>query len=289
MKTLRVISFIILCAAVPSGSAVAQQNVQLGQNAALRYWSAFAEMQNFPISDQQAKELNAILDATAPYEDLKYYALVEKNRAAVETMARGTAIPNCDWGVDYALGSEAPVEYVRKALTLGRLNVLYTFHLLINGDKDGAVRAIAAGVRFSRDVANDGTLFATAVAKNLLATHIKAMVGALHMGQLSTAQKSVLQKALSQLGEEGLDWQSAVKREFELPRPRFDARASSALAQISTAFQNVVNSPSALPGLQQMIASAPQPVRELIPNPQRVLDQKQDLADQLRQIRAALQ
>lgn len=289
MKTLRVISFLIACAVVPPGATFAQQNPPLSQNAALRYWSAFAEMQDSAISDQQAKELNLILDGTAPYSDLKYYELVEKNRAAVETMARGTTIPNCDWGVDYALGSDAPVEYVRKALTLGRLNVLYAFHLFINVDKDGAVRALAAGVRFSHDVANGGTLFATLVAKNLLSTHIKAMTGALHVAQLSTAQKLVLQKALSQLSEEGLDWQSAVKREYEIPRPQLDARASSALAQVSIAFQNAVNNPSTLPGLQQMIASAPQPVRELIPNPQRLLDAKQDLADQLRQIRALLQ
>src|SRR5919108_967029 len=147
MKTLRVISLIILCSAVPLGLAVAQQNVPLGQNAALRYWSAFAEMQDSTINDQEAKELNAILDGTAPYQDLKYYELVEKNRAAVETMTRGTAMPNCDWGIDYGLGQDAPVEFVRKALTLGRLNVLYAFHRGINGDKDGAVRAIAAGVR----------------------------------------------------------------------------------------------------------------------------------------------
>ncbi|HKW63296.1 MAG TPA: hypothetical protein VJN89_12175 [Candidatus Acidoferrum sp.] len=289
MKILHVASLIVLCAVVPPGAAFAQQSAALGQNAALRYWSAFAEMQDSAISDQQAKELNLILDGTAPYSDLKYYELVEKNRAAVETMARGTAIPNCDWGVDYALGSDAPVEYVRKALALGRLNVLYAFHLLQNGDKDGAVRALAAGVRFSRDVANGGSLFATLVAKNLLITHIKAMAGALHMGQLSAAQKSVLQRALSQLGEEGLDWQSAVKREFEIPMPGADAKASSALAQISIAFQNAVNNPSALPGLQQMIASSPQKVRELIPNPQRFLDAKQDLADQLRQMRSLLQ
>lgn len=289
MKTLRVISLIIACAVVPPGAAFAQQNASLSQNAALRYWSAFAEMQDSAISDQQAKELNLILDGTAPYSDLKYYELAEKNRAAVETMARGTTIPNCDWGVDYALGSDAPVEYVRKALTLGRLNVLYAFHLFINGDKDGAVRALAAGVRFSHDVANGGTLFATLVAKNLLSTHIKAMVGALHAEQLSSAQKSVLQKALSELSPEGLDWQSAVKREYEIPRPQLDAKAFSALTQISIAFQNAVNNPSTLPGLQQMIASAPQPVRELIPNPQRVLDAKQELADQLGQIRAAPQ
>jgi hypothetical protein len=288
MKALRFVSLIILCA-VPISSALAQQNVQLGENAALRYWSAFAEMQDSAVTDQQAKELNAILDGTAPYSDLKYRDLAEKNRAAVEAMARGTAIPNCDWGVDYTLGPDAPVDYVRKALTLGRLNVLYAFHLLQNGDKDGAVLAIATGVRFSHDVANGGTLFATLVAKNLLATHIRAMAFALHLGNLSSAQKAELLKALSPLGQDGLDWESAVKREFEVPSPRLDAKAASTLAQISAAYQNAVNNASALSGLQQMISGAPQALRDLIPNPQRVLDEKQNLADQLRQIRSLLQ
>jgi len=288
MKALRFVSLIILCAA-PICSAIAQQNGQLGQNAALRYWSAFAEMQDSAVTDQQAKELNAILDGTAPYSDLKYRELAEKNRPAVETMSRGTAIPNCDWGIDYAIGPDAPVEYARRALALGRLNVLYAFHLLQNGDKDGAVRAIAAGVRFSHDVANGGTLFATLVAKNLLATHIRAMAFALHLADLSAVQKSELQKALSPLGPDGLDWQAAVKREFEVPMPRLDAKAASTLAQISAAYQNVVNNPSALSGLQQIVAGAPQPLRDLIPNPQRVLAEKQDLADQLRQMRSLLQ
>src|SRR2546429_3014690 len=86
MKTLRLILLIVLCAVAPPGSLFAQQNAQLGVNAALRYWSAFAEMQDSAISDQQAKELNAILDGTAPYDDLKYKDLVAANRSAVETM-----------------------------------------------------------------------------------------------------------------------------------------------------------------------------------------------------------
>lgn len=288
MKTLRFVSLIILCAAMVC-PAFPQQNEQLGQNAALRYWSAFAEMQDSGISDQQAIELYAILDGTAPYQDLKYYELVEKNRTAVETMARGTAIPNCDWGLDYALGADTPAEYVRKALTLGRLNVLYAFHLLKNGNKDRAVRTLSAGVRFSHDVANGGSLFAALAAKNLLKIHIGAMAFALHMEQLSASQKSVLLKSLSQLSPDGLDWQSAAKREFEVPLPGLDAKGSSALAQISTAYQSVLNNPSELSRLQQMIAGAPQKLRELMPNPQRVLDEKQDLADQIRQMRSLLQ
>src|SRR5215467_9169618 len=125
MKTLRVISLILLSGAWPLGSAMAQQDAPLGQNAALRYWSAFAEMQDSAITEQQAKEFHAILDGTAPFDDLKFRELAEKNKTAVETMARGTAFPNCDWGVDYALGPDAPVEYTRKAMILGRLNVLY--------------------------------------------------------------------------------------------------------------------------------------------------------------------
>ena len=289
MKTLRLISLTISFALASASLTFAQQNPPLGENAALRYWSAFAEMQDSAISDQQAKELNAILDGTAPYDDLKYRDLAEKNKSAIETMARGTAFPNCDWGMDYALGPNTPVEYVRKALTLGRLNVLYAFHLLQNGDKDGAVRALAAGLRFSHDVANGGTLFATLVAKNLLGTHLRGIAFALHMEQLSAAQKSVLRKALTSLGPDGLDWQSGVKREFEIPQPGVDAKASTALARIASAYESMFNDPSALSRLQRMIADAPQSLRNLIPNPQPVLTQKQDLADKLSQIRLLLQ
>jgi hypothetical protein len=111
--------------------------VKLGENAALRYWSALAPMQDFAITDEQANELKLILDGTAPYDDLKYRDLVDKNRPAPETMIRGTALPSGDWGLDYQLGPDAPADYVRKRLELGRLNVLYAFHLLLAGDKDG--------------------------------------------------------------------------------------------------------------------------------------------------------
>ena len=149
MKIFHLVPSAILLVALSAGSSSAQQKTKLGENAALRYWSSFAQMQDSAITDEQAKELNAILDGTAPYADLKYRELVEKNRLALETMARGTALANCDWGIEFQMGTDAPVDYVRKALTLGRLNVLYAFHLLKTGDKNGAMRSLAAGLRFS--------------------------------------------------------------------------------------------------------------------------------------------
>ena len=285
MNIHHLISSTILLTAISVGSASAQQRTKLGENAALRYWSAFAEMQDSAITDQQAKELATILDGTAPYDASKYKELVEKNKPALETMIRASAIPTCDWGVDYQLGSEAPVEYVRKALALGRLNVLYTFHLLMAGDKDDAMRVLAAGFRFSHDVANGGTLFATVAAKTLLVQHLRAAEFALQVADLSAAQRLVLQKTIAQLGPDGLDWHSAMKRELEIPH----GLNSESLAQIIPSYLSALNNASLLPGLQRMIATAPRPIPEVIPNPKRVLEEKQDLTDKLLQVRSRLQ
>jgi hypothetical protein len=285
MNTFRLISLSILIVAIMIGSASAQQRTKLSENAALRYWSAFAQMQDTAVTDEQAKELTTILDGTAPYDDLKYKGLVEKNRSALETMIRAIAIPNCDWGVDYELGSEAPVEYVRKALALGRLNVLYSFHLLQVGDKDGAMRVLAAGSRFSQDVANGGTLFATVAAKTLLVQHLRAAEFALHVAELSTAQRLVVKKAISQLGPDGLDWYSAMKRELEILR----GLNSEAMARIIPSYLGALKNSSILPILQEMISTAPRPIPEVIPNPKRVLEEKRDLTDKLLHARSRFQ
>jgi hypothetical protein len=270
------------------GSASAQQKIKLDDNAALRYWSAFAEMQDSAITDQQAKELNQIVAGTSPYDDLKFKELVQKNKAALDTMARGSTLRKCDWGLDYDLGPDTPVEYVRKALTLGRLNVLYAFHLSITGDKDGAVRALVAGLRFSRDVANGGTLFATLVADGLIVAHLEGVAFILHVEGLSAEQRSTLKNAVLQLGPEGLDWQSAMKLEFGVLHTP-DSQVSAALLRIKSTYLTALESPSLLPSLQQMIVNAPQPLPGMIPNPERVLRAKKDLTDKLLQTRSMLQ
>ena len=287
MKIFNAIPSMILIALLLAGSALAQQNASLTKNAALRYWSAFSQVQDSGITDQQAKELNAILDGTAPYDDTKYKELLEKNMLALQIMSRGSSLPNCDWGLDYGLRDDIPVDYVRKALVLGRLNVLYAFHLFIGGDKDGGVRALTAGLRFSHDVANGGSLFATVIAKDLLVNHLRAVSGALHLEQLSATQRTRLQQAITGLGPHGVDWESAIKQEMRvLNKPPW--QESISLVRVTQAYLAAANDSSQLPKLEQLLLTVPQPLRDVIPNPKEVLEQKQELDEKLMQTRSLL-
>lgn len=290
MKRAKNIASIIFAVLVALGSAFAQRAASPADNAALRYWAAFSQIQDSGISDQDAKELNTALETMGPFDMSKYKDLVQKNTLALQVMARGTSLPTCDWGLDYGLGDNVPVDYARKALVLGRLNILYVMNLYHSGDKDGAVHALAAGLRFSHDVANGGSLFATLVAKDLLVTHLIATMDGLRMGQLSASQRSELQNAVAALGD-GLDWSSAAKRDVEALRAQYAAepRASAALDRIVGSYGAYLKDPSKLSMLTQAINSAPAELASLIPNPQRVLEQKQDLSDKLAQARGLLQ
>jgi len=289
MKHIATIPSMILAVLLSDFSVSAQGNMSLAENAALRYWSAFSEVQDSAITEQQAKELNAVLDGTVPYDDSKYKDLLEKNTLALEIMARATSLANCDWGLDYG-AEDVPVEYARRALVLGRLNVLYAFHLFIAGNKDGGVRTLAAGLRFSHDVGNGGSLFATLIAKDLLVTHLRAVADVLHLEQLSAAQRARLQEAVTRLGE-GLDWRAAAKLDLEGLRSHYagDLVTSTALTRIISSYVAVFEDQSKLPALNEAIHSAPQQLANLIPNAKRVLEQKQDLNNRLLQTRSLLQ
>lgn len=289
MKHIAAMASIVLVLLLSAASAIAERTVSLADNAALRYWSAFSALQDSAITDEQASKLNAILDGTAPYDDSNYKDLLEKNRLALEIMARATSLSNCDWGLDYG-AEDVPVEYARKALVLGRLNVLYAFHLFIAGNKEGGVRALATGLRFSHDVGNGGSLFATLIAKDLLVNHLRAVADVFRLEQLSAAQRARLQVAVTRLGE-GLDWRTAAKFDLEGLRGHYarDAVSSKALTRIISSYSAALDDQSKLPTLDEAIHSAPQQVANLIPNAKRVLEQKQDLNNRLLQTRSLLQ
>ena len=288
MKTSRFVSLVILSLSILLAQVFGQNaQTRLSDNAALQYWAAFAEMQDTALTSEQATEMDAILNGTASYDDSKYKYLVGKNRFALDLMGRGAMLQNCDWGIDYALGDQTPVDYVRKSMILGRLNVLYAFHLMINKDQDGAIAVLAHGLRFSHDVANGGTFFSTLAAENLLMSHLHAIDFLQHTSQLTPIQKAVLSKALDRLGNDGLDWNAAVTRELSIHRNVWNGPVS--LAAVTQAYVDVVDDESTFPKFQELEARLPENLRNVIPNPQKVAQHKQSLSEKLAQVRTSLQ
>jgi hypothetical protein len=283
MNRNRAIFAALLALILSATPALAQGGPSPNDNAALRYWSAFSAMQDSAITADQAGELNAVLAGRAEYDDSHVKDIVEKNKIPLEIMIRASSLPKCNWGLDYSFGPNEPVEYVRDALALGRLNVLYVLHLLNTGDKDAGVNAIVAGLRFSREVANDGTLFATLIASELISEHLRAADFALKLSSLSASQRSQLRNAVALLGSEGVEWRVAMDREFEVALTQFhgNAQASASIERIAAAYARALSDPSAVPALQDAISNAPPTVAQLVPNFQKVVDARQALITQI--------
>ena len=95
-------------------------------NAALRYWNAFAQMSDATITDAQSRQLEAIANGTSAWDESAFGKLLDDNAQAVETMLRGTSFPYCAWGLDYQLGAATPIPQIPRGRALARLVDLRT-------------------------------------------------------------------------------------------------------------------------------------------------------------------
>ena len=64
---------------------------------------------------------------------------------------------------------------------------------------------------------------------------------------------------------------------------------SAVLTRIVSSYLSALNAPSKLRSLKRVIDNAPRPLPRSIPNPARVLEEKQDLSDKLMRMRSLLQ
>ena len=196
-------------------------------NAALRYWMAFALMQDPPADSATQTLLSDTAAGKVPWDEQRLGALVEQNREAVITMQRGTTLPDCNWGLDYELGPETPVAHVAKARVLARLNALYGMHQLSRHDSTGAVNTWLAGLRFSQHLDQGASLFGVLTANASLMAHLKVIKNAVESGALSDAEISRIDAAVRALPVYGFDWGEAVLVEAAATAIGFDQFAKS--------------------------------------------------------------
>jgi hypothetical protein len=204
---------LLLCIAVllAAGSAPAQIRRQTEtRNAALRYWLAFAEMQDSPSDPSTAALLEKTAAGEVPWDESKLGSILDKNEHAILQMQRATKLPDCDWGVEYSDGPTASIAYGPKARVLARLNTLYGMRQATKGNQEAAVQTWLAGVRFSQHIAQGGSLIFALTAKSALLSNLRALTQAAQSGWLSPAEKVQAKMVILALPESAFDWSSAL-------------------------------------------------------------------------------
>ena len=181
------------------------------KNAALRYWMAFAELHDASGDKSTANLLEKIMGGEGAWDETKLGPIVDANMESIGILQRATKIPECDWGLEYSLGSRTPIPFTQmSARALGKLNTLYGIRLATKGDTQKAVDTWLAGIRFSQHLARGGSLLATLVANAVLADELRPLTKAAQNGVLDATQRSQVAAAIRALPETGFDWGQAM-------------------------------------------------------------------------------
>jgi hypothetical protein len=182
-------------------------------NAALRYWAAFAEMKDQTIDNATSKLMDEVLNGSATFDEQRLGPILDENSFALRGLVRGTALSECNWGLDYSLGSAVPLAHLPKARVLARLNALYGARQLAKGDADGAVTTWLAGLRFAQCVGAGVGLIGNLSAKPAFEANLHLLTAAAQSGAINSDLHSKVRAQLRQLPPEGLNWIDSIKAE----------------------------------------------------------------------------
>jgi hypothetical protein len=238
-KTLACAALLLMMAGTrPAAQQAPSENAQ---NAALRYWMAFALMRD-PPSDAATTDLLASVEAgRAAWNEARLAPILDPNGQALETMRRATRLESCDWGLEVELGPYTPIAHLARAGVLARLNTLAGIRSSAAGRTDEAVDRWIAGIRFARHVAEGGSLIASLTARVALRSAFEALERAAGGASLNDAQRQRIRSAVAAVPEDGFAWDQAVRSE----QRSLDAYILQIAKEpdFARAYQRVVGSP----------------------------------------------
>jgi hypothetical protein len=183
---------------LPSGHASADAPTDLGANAALKYWQAFATLPKFSDAEQtklMAEHLTMPLDAQARES-------VSKAEYALRMMHHGAMLPRCDWGIGWeADGIEVLLPQMPAARVLSSLACLRARMRFEEGRGAEAIDDIVAATNLGRQVSRDGSLIGVLVGYSIEARTSDAL--ALYLPKLDPKTIKDLRTRLDALPEGG--------------------------------------------------------------------------------------
>lgn len=201
-----------------------QRQEALGQNAALRYWQAFA---HFPELDDRQQKLLATPPAGQP--KLEAAALADQGRDTLLYLRRGAAIPQCDWGLHPEDGPYLLLPHLAKGRELARLASLRARVAFSQGDAQAGVDTAADTLVLGRHLSGDlPTIISYLVQLVVERTAIDAL--AAHLAGLEPAALERLERRLNALPQGG-----SLQASMRTERDSFTGWAIERLRQMNDA------------------------------------------------------
>lgn len=181
-------------------------------NAALRYWSALAEVPDDDATWHLAVETVA---GRIAWDETKLGPILDSNSDALQTMQQATKLPVCNWGFDYRNGAAMPPWFAMRARLLSRLNALEGIREMAHGDSRTAVDTWLAGVHFGQDVSR-GPVIAALIAHAIILDNLHLLRDSAQQGKFNEEQKTDLSVVVKTIPEDGFDWGAAWGVEFAI-------------------------------------------------------------------------
>ena len=184
-------------------------------NAALRYWSALAEVRE-PPDDATWHLFGETTDGRVAWDETKLGPILDSNRDALQTMQQGTKLPVCNWGFDYRNGARILPWFGMRARLLSHLNALQGIREMAHGDPRTAVDTWLAGVHFGQDMSRSGPAIAALVAHAIILDNLDPLRDSARQEKLNEEEKTELFVVVKAMPEDGFDWGAAWGVEFAI-------------------------------------------------------------------------
>ncbi len=183
-------------------------------NAALRYWSIFAQLNK----DQEAKLREIDFDKLLTIEDARAAfasaGVPFGGSEIIATLLSTTELEKCDFEIDLSTGPYALMPHLSQIRTCARLLRLDARRLQIEGEHDEAASRIAAMLRLSSHVASDRIMISSLVGIAVSESAFKEGTRLLQAGKLSANAMTSLQSAVATMkNEDPLLLRAAVANE----------------------------------------------------------------------------
>ena len=149
----------LVCTLLVSFGTATCVRADLGDNAALGYWQAFAQLPQF---DEKDREVLLQWQKT-DLENDHVQELLKGSESAVKLLVAAAKEKDCNWGLDKSQGALLLLPHLSKSRDIARIAMLHARAKLVAGKSDQAIADLSATTKLAKDCGQPPLLVSTLV------------------------------------------------------------------------------------------------------------------------------